>query len=157
MLLLLFGIVILHLAALALLLVSTIVSAWAVGETTSTDLWTNCSTTNGGYHCVPSFSGEWMQAVQGLMVLSVVFCGISLFLFFCQLFTLRKGGCFYFTGVFQIIASLLVMTAAIVYTLMSPDWVAEDQDFGFAYFLAWGAFPLALFSGLLYLILRKKE
>ncbi|KPP74308.1 Peripheral myelin protein 22-like [Scleropages formosus] len=104
-----------------------------------------------------SSRSEWMQAVQGLMILSAAFCGISLFLFFCQLFTLRKGGRFFLTGIFQIIASLLVMSAAIIYTLMSSEWVSNDQGFGFAYFLAWVAFPLALFSGLLYLILRKKD
>lgn len=38
------------------------------------------------------------------MVLSIVFSVMSLFLFFCQLFTLTKGGRFYLTGFFQILA-----------------------------------------------------
>lgn len=38
------------------------------------------------------------------MILSVIFSVLSLFLFFCQLFTLTKGGRFYITGVFQILA-----------------------------------------------------
>lgn len=43
------------------------------------------------------------------MILSVIFSVLSLFLFFCQLFTLTKGGRFYITGVFQILAGKLGM------------------------------------------------
>lgn len=39
------------------------------------------------------------------MILSIVFSCLSLFLFFCQLFTLQKGGRFFLTGTFQILAS----------------------------------------------------
>lgn len=49
-------------------------------------------------------SPEWLQSVQAMMILSVIFSVLSLFLFFCQLFTLTKGGRFYITGVFQILA-----------------------------------------------------
>ena len=38
------------------------------------------------------------------MILSIIFSVLSLFLFFCQLFTLTKGGRFYITGIFQILA-----------------------------------------------------
>ncbi|KAJ8363144.1 hypothetical protein SKAU_G00119750 [Synaphobranchus kaupii] len=130
---------------------------WTVGSTSSADLWSNCSTTNGGSHCDPAFSGEWIQAVQALMILSIIFSFLSLFLFFCQLFTLQKGGRFFLTGIFQILASLFVMTGAIIYTVMSPTWVPDVMSFGFAYILAWVAFPLALISGLIYVILRKRE
>ncbi|XP_020315967.1 peripheral myelin protein 22b [Oncorhynchus kisutch] len=157
MLLLLLGIVILHAAALVLLFVSTIVSAWTTGSTSSSDLWNNCSTINGGYHCDPAYTGEWIQAVQALMILSIIFSFISLFLFFCQLFTLQKGGRFFVTGVFQILASLFVMSGAVIYTVMSPNWVPVSEAFGWAYILAWVAFPLALISGLIYVILRKRE
>ncbi|CDQ69755.1 peripheral myelin protein 22b [Oncorhynchus mykiss] len=156
MLLLLLGIVILHAAALVLLFVSTIVSAWTTGSTSSSDLWNNCSTING-YHCDPADTGEWIQAVQALMILSIIFSFISLFLFFCQLFTLQKGGRFFVTGVFQILASLFVMSGAVIYTVMSPNWVPVSEAFGWAYILAWVAFPLALISGLIYVILRKRE
>lgn len=50
---------------------------------------------------------EWLQSVQATMILSVIFSVLSLFLFFCQLFTLTKGGRFYITGVFQILAGKL--------------------------------------------------
>ncbi|XP_029495732.1 peripheral myelin protein 22-like [Oncorhynchus nerka] len=156
MLLLLLGIVVLHIAALVLLFVSTIVNAWTTGSTSSSDLWNNCSTI-GGYHCDPANTGVWIQAVQALMILSIIFSFISLFLFFCQLFTLQKGGRFFLTGVFQILASLFVMSGAVIYTVMSPEWVPDSEAFGWAYIMAWAAFPLALISGLIYVILRKRE
>ncbi|XP_039991208.1 peripheral myelin protein 22b [Xiphias gladius] len=157
MLLLLLGIILLHVAALVLLFVSTIVSVWTSGETSTSDLWINCSTANGDYHCDPASTGEWIQAVQALMILSIIFSCLSLILFFCQLFTLQKGGRFFLTGTFQILASLFVMSGAIIYTVMSPGWVPETNSFGYSYILAWVAFPLALISGLIYVILRKRE
>lgn len=54
-------------------------------------------------------------------------------------------------------AGLFVMSGAIIYTVMSPDWVPEVSAFGYSYILAWVAFPLALISGLIYVILRKRE
>ncbi|XP_034716386.1 peripheral myelin protein 22b [Etheostoma cragini] len=157
MLLLLLGIILLHVAGLVLLFVSTIVSVWTTGETGTSDLWTNCTTATGGYHCNPATSGEWIQAVQAVMILSIIFSCLSLFLFFCQLFTLQKGGRFFLTGTFQILASLFVMSGAIIYTVMSPQWVPGTDSFGYSYILAWVAFPLALISGLIYVILRKRE
>lgn len=53
---------------------------------------------------VSVFPPEWLQSVQAMMILSVIFSVLSLFLFFCQLFTLTKGGRFYLTGIFQILA-----------------------------------------------------
>ena len=44
------------------------------------------------------------------MILSIIFSVLSLFLFFCQLFTLTKGGRFYITGVFQILAGKSELT-----------------------------------------------
>ncbi|MBN3307579.1 PMP22 protein, partial [Amia calva] len=91
------------------------------------------------------------------MILSIIFSVLSLFLFFCQLFTLQKGGRFFLTGIFQIFASLFVMSGAIIYTVQSSLWVAAEASYGFAYYLAWVSFPLALISGLIYVILRKRE
>ncbi|KAJ8251408.1 hypothetical protein GJAV_G00221020 [Gymnothorax javanicus] len=148
-------ILILHVTVLILLLVSTTVNAWTVGETTRSDLWLKCSTYYGGYHCKPTTTGVWIQLVQGLMVLSVLYSILALLFFLCQLFTLRKGGRFFLTGIFQILASLLVMSAAAIYTARSSDWVQEKGVFGVSYVLAWVAFPLGLLSGLVYVILRK--
>lgn len=48
---------------------------------------------------------DWIQAVQALMILSVLFCFCSLLAFLYQLFRLVKGGRFFFTAIFQILAS----------------------------------------------------
>lgn len=53
----------------------------------------------------PLSPAEWIQSVQAVMILSIIFSCLSLFLFFCQLFTLQKGGRFFLTGTFQILAS----------------------------------------------------
>lgn len=59
--------------------------------------------------------------------------------------------------VFCFHAGLFVMSGAIIYTVMSPEWVPGKSAFGYSYILAWVAFPLALISGLIYVILRKRE
>lgn len=132
---------------------------------------------------------DWLQAVQALMVLATIFCLISFIFFLCQLFTLVKGGRFFFTAVFQVLASeyfligsiissftypkdpiymflfflflspegLFVMSGAIIYTVMSPEWKNENDAYGYAFVLAWLAFPLTLISGFIYIVLRKKE
>ncbi|XP_007571430.1 peripheral myelin protein 22b [Poecilia formosa] len=155
MLILLLGIIFLHISALVLLFVSTTVSVWTTWPMGTSDLWLNCSTDS--IVCDGASTGVWIQAVQALMILSIIFSFLSLLLFFCQLFTLPKGGRFIPTGIFQILASLFVMSGAIIYTLMSPDWVNVGNSFGYAYILAWVAFPLALISGLIYAVLRKRE
>ncbi|XP_048346346.1 peripheral myelin protein 22 [Sphaerodactylus townsendi] len=161
MLLLLLGIIVLHVSVLVLLFVSTIISQWLSSPMRSADLWQNC--TSGSppetFHCTPSSPNDWLQSVQALMILSVIFSVISLFLFFCQLFTLTKGGRFYLTGIFQILAGLCVMSGASIYTVRHTEWYhpSENLSFGFTYILAWVALPLALISGVIYVILRKRE
>ncbi|XP_063326758.1 peripheral myelin protein 22a [Pelmatolapia mariae] len=156
MLLILLGVLILHVIILILLIVSTAASAWSVANNSGKDLWYKCSTNNGGYHCQPSSNEDWIQAVQALMILSVLFCFFSLIAFLYQLFRLVKGGRFFFTAIFQILASVFVMCGAIIYTVMCPD-DGTHPNFGYAYVLAWVAFPLCLISGLIYIVLRKKE
>ncbi|KAM9371167.1 peripheral myelin protein 22 [Phaethornis superciliosus] len=161
MLLLLLGIIVLHVTVLVLLFVSTIVSQWLVSEKHTADLWQNCSKVEMGdiFHCLTSSTNEWLQSVQAMMILSIIFSVLSLFLFFCQLFTLTKGGRFYLTGIFQILAGLCVMSGAAIFTVRHTDWhqASENIPYGFAYILAWLAFPLALASGIIYVILRKRE
>ncbi|XP_017308108.1 peripheral myelin protein 22a [Ictalurus punctatus] len=157
MLVVLVGTVILHLLDLILLLVSTSVNAWGKINMKSYDLWYDCTTTNGGYHCKDAENYDWLQAVQALMILATIFCLLSLILFIWQLFTVNKGGRFFFTATFQILSSLFVMSGAIIYTVMSPGTQDRDHSFGFAFVLAWLAFPLTLISGLIYIVLRKKE
>jgi len=159
MLLILLAVLILHLITLVLLFVSTAANAWttAAGGSSARDLWYNCEPYNQGYHCKPATNEDWIQAVQALMVLSVLFCFFSLIAFVYQLFKLVKGGRFFFTAVFQILASLFVMCGAIIYTVMRPEPKEADAAFGYAYVLAWVAFPLSLISGLIYIVLRKRE
>lgn len=160
MLLILLGVLVLHLIILVLLIVSTAASAWKVEGFSSTDLWYSCMTTNGGVHCTSASNEDWIQAVQALMILAVLFCFFSLIAFLFQLFKLVKGGRFYFTAIFQVLASLFVMCAAIIYTVMSHDnevKTKEPMPYGYAYILAWVAFPLSLISGFIYIVLRKKE
>lgn len=55
-------------------------------------------------------------------------------------------------------AGLCVMSAAAIYTVRHTEWhVNSDNSYGFSYILAWVAFPLALLSGVVYVILRKRE
>uniref|UniRef100_A0A672UJC4 Peripheral myelin protein 22 n=1 Tax=Strigops habroptila TaxID=2489341 RepID=A0A672UJC4_STRHB len=158
MLLLLLGIIVLHVTLLVLLFVSTIVSQWLVSDEHTADLWQNC-TSGTVFRCLTSSTNEWLQSVQAMMILSIIFSVLSLFLFFCQLFTLTKGGRFYITGIFQILAGLCVMSGAAIFTVRHMDWhqALENTSYGFAYILAWLAFPLALASGIIYIILRKRE
>lgn len=56
-------------------------------------------------------------------------------------------------------AGLCVMSGAAIFTVRHTDWhqASENTSYGFAYILAWLAFPLALASGIIYVILRKRE
>uniref|UniRef100_A0A7N5KPR1 Peripheral myelin protein 22 n=1 Tax=Ailuropoda melanoleuca TaxID=9646 RepID=A0A7N5KPR1_AILME len=142
-------------------------SLWAAGTPPSTTRRQNAPPV-AGYHRPPRRSAgaavrlhdcqQWLQSVQATMILSVIFSVLSLFLFFCQLFTLTKGGRFYITGIFQVLAGLCVMSAASIYTVRHPEWhFVTEYSYGFAYILAWVSFPLALLSGVVYVILRKRE
>lgn len=157
MLLILLGVLILHVIILILLIVSTAATAWSVGNNGGKDLWYKCLTNKEDYGCQPSSNEDWIQAVQALMILSVLFCFFSLIAFLYQLFRLVKGGRFFFTAIFQILASVFVMCGAIIYTVMCPEDKKIYTHFGYAYVLAWVAFPLCLISGLIYIVLRKKE
>lgn len=54
----------------------------------------------------PPSPQDWLQSIQALMVLSVVFSSISFLVFLGQLITMSKGGLFYFTGLCQAFAGL---------------------------------------------------
>ncbi|GCB77659.1 hypothetical protein scyTo_0017636 [Scyliorhinus torazame] len=101
-------------------------------------------------------SQQYLQTVQAGMVLAVIFACCGLLIFICQLFTLKKGNRFIFTGLFQLLSCLCLMTAASVYTVHfhSND---ENGSYGSSYILAWICFPLTLISSIMYVILRKRE
>ncbi|XP_062874890.1 peripheral myelin protein 22a [Trichomycterus rosablanca] len=156
MLVVLIATVILHFLDLILLLISTSVNAWRTHREHSYDLWYDCRSSNEGHSCINANNADWLQAVQALMVLATIFCLLSLIFFVWQLFTLTKGGRFFITAIFQILSSLFVVSGAIIYTVMSPASESSDS-YGYAFVLAWLAFPLTLISGLIYIVLRKKE
>ncbi|KAK7168266.1 hypothetical protein R3I94_002348 [Phoxinus phoxinus] len=157
MLAILLATLVLHLTDLIILFVSTCANAWRKHGDASYDLWYACKQSNGDYECSVTGDADWLQAVQALMVLATIFSLISFIIFLCQLFTLVKGGRFFFTAVFQVLASLFVMSGAIIYTVMSPAWKNDSETYGYAFVLAWLAFPLTLISGFIYIVLRKKE
>uniref|UniRef100_S4RZM8 Epithelial membrane protein 2 n=1 Tax=Petromyzon marinus TaxID=7757 RepID=S4RZM8_PETMA len=107
------------------------------------------------HDCFPF--AEWIQAVQALMILSVIFCCCAFFAFVCQLFTLKKGGRFFITGVLQLLACACVLTAASIYVGWFQPQHLPSSGPGYSYILAWVAFTLTFLSGIIYCFLRKKE
>ncbi|XP_056589461.1 epithelial membrane protein 3b [Triplophysa dalaica] len=162
---LLIFVTLLHLVILAVLFIATMEKFWWVwDDTESSDLWYNCRFDNEteGWFCATSDETEWLQAVQVLMVLSVVFSGISFLVFLGQLFTMSKGGLFYLTGVCQVFAGLNDFTASLIYTLHYKEILKDSRElssghFGFCFVLAWVCVPLLLCSGIVYIHLRKRE
>ncbi|XP_047437075.1 epithelial membrane protein 3b [Mugil cephalus] len=162
---LLFFVTLLHLITLAILFIATMEKPWWVwDDMESSDLWYNCRLDNltSTWLCTSAKETEWLQAVQVLMILSVVFSSVSFLVFLGQLFTMSKGGLFYFTGLCQIFAGLTAFTAALIYTLHNkaifPDYKElTPGHFGYCYILAWVCVPLLMFSGAIYIHLRKKE
>ncbi|XP_067830701.1 epithelial membrane protein 2-like [Heptranchias perlo] len=157
MLLLLASIFLLHLTAIILLFISTANNVWWATKDYSMDIWKQCFHGNGSCVNVTYKDKEdYLQAVQASMVLAVIFVCCGLLIFICQLFTLKKGNRFIFTGLFQLLSCLCVVTAASIYTV---HFHHDDQTgwYGSSYVLAWICFPLTLGSSIMYIILRKRE
>ncbi|XP_078215473.1 epithelial membrane protein 3 isoform X2 [Callithrix jacchus] len=115
-------------------------------------------------HSHPAFRGHlgqgWLKAVQVLMVLSLILCCLSFILFMFQLYTMRRGGLFYATGLCQLCTSVAVFTGALIYAIHAEEILVKHPpggSFGYCFALAWVAFPLALVSGIIYIHLRKRE
>ncbi|TRZ01920.1 hypothetical protein DNTS_012379 [Danionella cerebrum] len=154
-----------HLITLAILFIATMDKSWWVWDSKqSSDLWYNCRFDNETekWFCITAEDTEWLQAVQVLMILSVVFSSISFMIFLGQLFTMSKGGLFYLTGVCQGFAGLNGFAAVLIYTLHNKEIVQDTQKlsaghFGHCFFMAWACVPLLLCSGMMYIHLRKRE
>ncbi|KAM6980086.1 epithelial membrane protein 3 [Aplochiton taeniatus] len=165
MALLLMFVTVLHLVTLAMLFISTLEKSWWVwADSEITDLWYNCFHDNvtGSWLCTSTNDNDWLQSVQALMVLSVVFSSISFLVFLGQLFTMSTGGLFYFTGLCQIFAGFTTFAACLIFTFHRKDILESSRElstghFGFCFILAWMCVPLLLVSGLLYVHLRKKQ
>lgn len=70
---------------------------------------------------------DWIQAVQALMILSLLFCFFSLIAFVYQLFRLVKGGRFFFTAIFQILASEYELIKKMAHTLLMSSHIPFDS------------------------------
>ncbi|CAB1329584.1 unnamed protein product, partial [Coregonus sp. 'balchen'] len=146
---LLMFVTLLHLITLAMLFIATMEKSWWVWDgMENSDLWYNCRFDNdtGTWLCASTKETEWLQSVQVLMVLSVVFSSVSFLVFLGQLFTMSKGGLFYFTGLCQVFAEILQDSQELI-----------KGHFGYCFILAWVCVPLLLISGVMYIHLRKKE
>lgn len=165
MVVLLISIVVLHLVALAMLLIATLEKSWWVwADSEITDLWYNCFHDNASntWLCATTDESDWLQSVQALMILSVVFSAISFLVFLGQLLTMTKGGLFYFTGLCQAFAGFTVLAACLIFTFHRKEILSDSRDltkgrFGYCFLLAWLCVPLLLISAVLYVHLRKKQ
>ncbi|XP_026882765.1 epithelial membrane protein 3b [Electrophorus electricus] len=162
---LLMSITLLHLVTLAVLFIAIMEKSWwLLDNTESSDLWYNCRLDNETktWLCASSRETAWLQAVQVLMVLSLVFSSVSFLVFLGQLFTMSKGGLFYLTGVCQAFAGLTTFTGTLIYTLHAKEILPDSKElssghFGYCFILAWVCVPLLLCSGIMYIHLRKRE
>ncbi|XP_037645401.1 epithelial membrane protein 3 [Sebastes umbrosus] len=165
MVFLLIFLTVLHLVTLAMLLIATLEKSWWIwDEMEITDLWYNCFHDNATntWMCAATNESDWLQSVQALMVLSVVFSSISFLVFLGQLFTMSRGGLFYFTGLCQAFAGLAAFAACLIFTFHRKEILSDSRDlskgrFGYCFILAWLCVPLLLVSGVLYVHLRKKQ
>ncbi|XP_019957224.1 epithelial membrane protein 3 [Paralichthys olivaceus] len=165
MVFLLVSLTVLHLATLAMLLISTLEKSWWIwADSEISDLWYNCFHDNSTetWLCAATDESDWLQSVQALMVLSVVFSSISFLVFLCQLLTMSKGGLFYFTGFCQAFAGCTDFAACLIFTFRRKEILNDTRDlskghFGYCFILAWLCVPLLLVSGVLYVHLRKKQ
>lgn len=160
---LLISIFILHIANIVLLFVATIDNAWWVSANGSNvlDLWQSCIQTADVWNCIAASKAQepWLQAVQALMILSVILACLALGLFVFQLYRLKKGGRFVISGGVLLLASLCVIAAAAVYTGQYPSTEPpyNSGNFGHSYIIAWVAAGLTFINGLIYVFLRKRS
>uniref|UniRef100_A0A8C6SPV7 Epithelial membrane protein 3b n=1 Tax=Neogobius melanostomus TaxID=47308 RepID=A0A8C6SPV7_9GOBI len=156
---LLMFVTLLHLITLAMLFIATMEKSWWVWDgMENSDLWYNCRFDNltGTWLCSSSKETEWLQAVQVLMVLAVVFSSVSFLVFLGQLFTMSREACS------TSLACLTALSAALIYTLHNKEILQDLKEltlghFGYCFFLAWVCVPLLVLSGIIYIHLRKKE
>ncbi|XP_055974218.1 epithelial membrane protein 1 [Sorex fumeus] len=162
MLVLLAGIVVVHIATVIMLFVSTIANVWVVSETTksSVGLWKNC--TDGSCTGPLSYAGEdALKTVQAFMILAIIFSVISLLIFVFQLFTMEKGNRFFLSGATMLVCWLCILVGASIYT---NRYASKTNNFtysssihhGYCFILTWICFCFSFIIGILYLVLRKK-
>ncbi|XP_030646497.1 epithelial membrane protein 2 [Chanos chanos] len=156
-------IILFHIVSILLLFIATIKNAWWVtdGVIFQTDLWYSCNSTK--CYEIPnsaSTTAGYLQAVQATMILATILCCVGFFVFILQLFRLKQGERFVFTAIIQLLSCLCVMIGASIYTAQRTSFQSTEfykGSYGYAFILAWVAFPMTLISGLMYLVLRKRK
>ncbi|XP_051571562.1 epithelial membrane protein 2-like [Myxocyprinus asiaticus] len=161
MLIILAFIILFHITSAILLFIATIRNSWWVSNEFSIDLWYNCNNTK--CYDIPNSAtsdAAYLQTIQATMILSTILCCVGFFVFILQLFRLKQGERFVFSAIIQLLSSFCVMTAASIYTAEHLNFKSgefKNGDYGYAFVLAWVAFPMTLMSGLMYLVLRKRK
>ncbi|KAF7207986.1 epithelial membrane protein 3 [Nothobranchius furzeri] len=162
---LLISIIVLHLVSLAMLFTATLEKSWWIWTYSETsDLWRDCFYNNSTqvWVCATITENDWLQSVQALMVLSVVFSSVSLLVFLGQLVILPRGSLFYFTGLCQAFAGFTDFSACLIFSYHKKEILGVSKDvsqghFGSCFIMAWLCVPLLHISGVLYVHLRKKQ
>ncbi|XP_023677449.1 epithelial membrane protein 2 [Paramormyrops kingsleyae] len=160
MLIILAFIILFHITAAVLLFISTLNNAWWVSGTFSMDLWYTCNDTCRPTENSESTDAAYLQAVQATMILATILCCVGFFVFILQLFRLKQGERFVFTAIIQLLSAFCVMIGASIYTAEHRGFQKQgfaNGDYGYAFVIAWIAFPLILISGVMYLVLRKRK
>ncbi|XP_075838603.1 epithelial membrane protein 1 [Microtus pennsylvanicus] len=160
MLVLLAGIFVVHIAAAIMLFVSTISNVWMVSDdvASSVGLWKNC--TSGRCSDTLTYGNEdALKAVQAFMILSIIFCVISLVVFVFQLFTMEKGNRFFLSGSTMLVCWFCILVGVSIYT---HHYAHGEKNFtttnhhGYCFILTWICFCFTFIIGILYMVLRKK-
>ncbi|NXS58761.1 EMP1 protein, partial [Brachypteracias leptosomus] len=161
MLVLLAGIFVVHIATVIMLFVSTISNVWTVASSSfgpaSSGLWLLCNQTCEHLQ-VNSSDEPSLKAVQGFMILSIIFSVIALVMFIVQLFTLEKGKRFYITGAIMLVCWMCILIGVSIYTARFAGKMPTfpRPHHGYCFILAWICFCFSFIIGILYLVLRKK-
>ncbi|KAK2916231.1 hypothetical protein QQF64_024709 [Cirrhinus molitorella] len=161
MLVILAFIILFHITSAILLFIASIKNVWWVGEDCTVDLWYHCNSTD--CYDIPNSAtsnAAYLQTVQAAMILATILCCVGFFVFILQLFRLKQGERFVFTAIIQLLSAFCVMTGASIYAaekLGFKEGACKGGNFGYAFVLAWVAFPMTLLSGLMYLVLRKRK
>lgn len=162
MLVILAFIILFHIISAILLFIATTNNAWWVAKAGNfyTDLWYSCNVTCDDIPGSASDKAGYLQTVQATMILATILCCVGFFVFILQLFRLKQGERFVFTAIIQLLSSLCVMIGASIYTAERTSFQMKDVqrgDYGYAFVVAWVAFPMTFVSGLMYLVLRKRK
>ncbi|XP_051559322.1 epithelial membrane protein 2-like isoform X3 [Myxocyprinus asiaticus] len=121
------GICLLHLTTIFFLFWATIDDAWWFTRTLYTDLW-----------------GRWVMENND-----------DVWVYMDIPTSYRKGKRFTISGVVQLISCFCIMVALSVYT---DHFHRGEKDgwYGWSYIMAWFGWLLTLFTGIMYIILRKR-